>query len=126
MGPETFKLFLAMGVPLKQLYGQTETLGAYTLQTGDELDVETVGPPFPGCEVRILDPDPEGVGELVTRHDNMFLGYFRNEEATRADIRDGWMYTGDAGHFDAKGRSEARREGKRCGSPCRSRWSPYN
>src|SRR3546814_8248233 len=60
MGPETFKLFLAMGVPLKQLYGQTETLGAYTLQTGDELDVETVGPPFPGCEVRILDPDPEG------------------------------------------------------------------
>ncbi|HEY9568976.1 MAG TPA: AMP-binding protein, partial [Thalassobaculum sp.] len=104
MGPETFKLFLAMGVPLKQLYGQTETLGAYTLQTGDELDVETVGPPFPGCEVRILDPDPEGVGELVTRHDNMFLGYFRNEEATRADLRDGWMYTGDAGYFDAKGR----------------------
>src|SRR3546814_9296648 len=66
--------------------------------------VGTVGPPFPGCEVRILDPDPEGVGELVTRHDNMFLGYFRNEEATRADLRDGWMYTGDAGYYDAKGR----------------------
>lgn len=104
MGPETFKLFLAMGVPLKQLYGQTETLGAYTLQTGRDLDVDTVGPPFAGCEVRILNPDSEGVGEIVTRHENMFLGYFRNEEATRADLRDGWMHTGDAGFFDAKGR----------------------
>jgi long-chain acyl-CoA synthetase len=104
MGPETFKLFLAMGVPLKQLYGQTETLGAYTLQAGSELDVDTVGPPFEGCEVKILKPDVEGVGEIVTRHDNMFLGYFRNEEATKADLRDGWMHTGDAGFFDSKGR----------------------
>ena len=104
MGPETFKLFLAMGVPLKQLYGQTETLGAYTLQVGNDLDVDTVGPPFEGCEVKILNPDSEGVGEIVTRHDNMFLGYFRNEEATAADLRDGWMHTGDAGFFDAKGR----------------------
>jgi len=104
MGPETFKLFLAMGVPLKQLYGQTETLGAYTLQAGNELDVDTVGPPFEGCEVKILNPDSEGVGEIVTRHDNMFLGYFKNEEATKADLRDGWMHTGDAGFFDAKGR----------------------
>ncbi|MEQ9138565.1 MAG: AMP-binding protein [Thalassobaculum sp.] len=104
MGPETFKLFLAMGVPLKQLYGQTEMLGAYTLQAGSELDVDTVGPPFEGCEVKILNPDVEGVGEIVTRHDNMFLGYFRNEEATRADMRDGWMHTGDAGYFDSKQR----------------------
>ncbi len=104
IGPETFKLFLAMGVPLKQLYGQTETLGAYTLQTGKDLDVDTVGLPFEGCEVKILNPDSEGVGEIVTRHDNMFLGYFRNEEATKADLRDGWMHTGDAGFFDAKSR----------------------
>lgn len=104
MGPDTFKLFLAMGIPLKQLYGQTETLGAYTLQTGDDLDVDTVGPPFQGCEVKIENPDSEGVGEIVTRHPDMFLGYFRNEEATKADLRDGWMHTGDAGFFDAKGR----------------------
>jgi len=104
MGPETFKLFLAMGVPLKQLYGQTEATGAYTLQTGEELDVDTVGPPFAGCDVRIVNADSEGVGEIVTRHDNMFIGYFRNEEATKADLRDGWMHTGDAGFFDAKGR----------------------
>ncbi|MEQ8251656.1 MAG: AMP-binding protein [Oceanibaculum nanhaiense] len=104
LGPETFKLFLAMGVPLRQLYGQTELMGAYTLQDGKEIDCDTVGPPFPGTDVRIADPDASGVGEIVTRHDNMFLGYYNNEEATRADMRDGWMYTGDAGYFDDKGR----------------------
>jgi long-chain acyl-CoA synthetase len=104
MGPDTFKLFLAMGIPLKQLYGQTETLGAYTLQDGKELDVDTVGAPFEGCEVKIENPDPEGVGEIVTRHPNMFTGYYKNPEATAADLRDGWMHTGDAGYFDAKGR----------------------
>jgi long-chain acyl-CoA synthetase len=104
MGPETFKLFLAMGIPLKQLYGQTETLGAYTLQEGKELDVDTVGLPFEGCDVKIENPDPEGVGEIVTTHANMFAGYYNNEEATQADFRDGWMHTGDAGYFDSKGR----------------------
>ena len=104
MGPDTFKLFLAMGVPLKQLYGQTETMGAYTLQTGSELDVDTVGEPFSGVEVRIENPDPDGVGEIVTRHPDMFTGYYKNEDATQADLRDGWMHTGDAGFFDAKGR----------------------
>lgn len=104
MGPDTFKLFLAMGIPLKQLYGQTETMGAYTLQAGSELDVDTVGIPFEGTEVNIANPDPEGVGEIVTRHPNMFTGYYKNPEATESDLRDGWMHTGDAGYFDAKGR----------------------
>lgn len=104
LGPDTFKLFLAMGVPLRQLYGQTELMGAYTLQDGRELDCNTVGPPFRDCEVRIDNPDAEGVGEIVTRHPDMFAGYYLNEAATRADLRDGWMHTGDAGYFDAKGR----------------------
>ncbi|KZD12702.1 AMP-binding protein [Oceanibaculum pacificum] len=104
LGPDTFKMFLAMGVPLRQLYGQTELMGAYTLQDGKDLDCDTVGAVFEGTEVRIDDPDPSGIGEIVTRHDNMFLGYYKNEAATNADIRDGWMYTGDAGFFDAKNR----------------------
>ena len=104
MGPDTFKLFLAMGVPLKQLYGQTELIGAYTLQDGKELDVDTVGVPFRDCEVKILDADPSGVGEIVTRHPNMFRGYYKNPEATAVDMRDGWMHTGDAGYFDKKNR----------------------
>jgi len=104
MGPDTFKLFLAMGVPLKQLYGQTELLGAYTLQDGKEIDVDTVGVPFEGCEVKIIDADTDGVGEIITRHPNMFRGFHKNEEATKEDMKDGWMHTGDAGFFDAKGR----------------------
>ena len=93
-----------MGVPLRQLYGQTELLGAYTLQDGREIDVDTVGVPFDGCEVKIIDADKDGVGEIVTRHPNMFRGFYKNDEATKGDMKDGWMHTGDAGFFDAKGR----------------------
>jgi long-chain acyl-CoA synthetase len=100
LGPDTFKFFLAMGVPLRQLYGQTELMGAYTLHKPDDVDFDTVGPPFEQCEVKIDNPDSEGVGEIVTRHPNMFAGYYKNEEATAAELRDGWMYTGDAGYFN--------------------------
>ncbi len=100
LGPETFKFFLAMGVPLRQLYGQTELMGAYTIHSPEDVDFDTVGVPFEGCEVRIDKPDSEGVGEIVTRNPNMFAGYYKNEEATRADVHDGWMYTGDAGYFN--------------------------
>ncbi|MCS6779568.1 MAG: AMP-binding protein [Geminicoccaceae bacterium] len=105
LGPDTFKFFLAMGVPLRQLYGQTELAGAYTLQRDDELDTDSSGVPFPDTEIRIEDPDENGVGEIVTRHPGMFKGYFRNEQATRETLtEDGWMRTGDAGYLDAKGR----------------------
>jgi long-chain acyl-CoA synthetase len=93
-----------MGVPLRQLYGQTELLGAYTIHTAEDVDFNTVGVPFDKTiEVKIDNPDANGVGEIVTRHPNMFAGYFKNEAATKADLRDGWMHTGDAGYFDAKG-----------------------
>ncbi|MCP5368682.1 MAG: long-chain fatty acid--CoA ligase [Hyphomicrobiales bacterium] len=103
MGPDTFKFFQAMGVPLRQLYGQTELGGAYTIHEWTDIDFDTVGKPFDNSEVRIENPDENGVGEIVARTGGMFLGYFRNEEATKEDVRDGWMYTGDAGYFDAKG-----------------------
>nr|VFK24362.1 MAG: long-chain acyl-CoA synthetase [Candidatus Kentron sp. LFY] len=106
LGPDTFKLFLAMGIPLRQLYGQTELMGAYTLQKAPngEVDFDTVGIPFRDCQVVIRDPDKNGVGEIVTRHPNMFVGYYKNIESYQADMRDGWMHTGDAGYFDAAGR----------------------
>jgi len=104
LGPDTFRFFRAMGVPLRQLYGQTETLGAYTLHRPGEVDFDTVGVPFNReIEIRIETPDANGVGELVARHPNMFLGYYKNPEATAADLRDGWMYTGDAGYIDRQG-----------------------
>lgn len=105
LGPDTFRFFLAMGVPLRQLYGQTELCGAYTIQRPGEIDFDSSGVPFPDCEVRIDDPDENGVGEIQAKTPGMFLGYFRNEEATRETLTgDGFMKTGDAGFFDAKGR----------------------
>lgn len=104
LGPDTFKFFLAMGVPLRQLYGQTELLGAYTIHRFDDVDFDTVGVPFTDdIKVEIKDPDPEGIGEIVTTHQNMFMGYYKNEEASKAEMKDGWMQTGDAGYYNDQG-----------------------
>lgn len=99
LGPETFKFFLAMGVPLRQLYGQTEACGAYTIHRPGDIDFDSVGLPFDNSEVRIEGADEHGVGEIVARTSGMFAGYYRDEQATRADLRDGWLYTGDAGYI---------------------------
>jgi long-chain acyl-CoA synthetase len=101
LGPDTFKFFRAMGVPLRTLYGQTETLGAYTLHPEDAVDPDTTGVPMAKeIEIRIDRPDIHGVGEIVIRHPNMFLGYYKNPEISAADIKDGWLQSGDAGYFN--------------------------
>ncbi|MBI3513102.1 MAG: AMP-binding protein, partial [Proteobacteria bacterium] len=74
-----------------------------TLHKPREVDLDSVGVAFDDVDIRIDRPDANGVGEIVTRHRNMFAGYFRGEAATSADLRDGWLYTGDAGYFNAKG-----------------------
>jgi long-chain acyl-CoA synthetase len=102
LGPDTFKFFRAMGVPLRTLYGQTELLGAYTLHRTGEVDPDTVGVAMADdIEIRVQNPDVHGVGEIVVRHPNMFLGYYKSPEASAADMRDGWMQSGDAGYFNA-------------------------
>ncbi len=99
LGPDTFKFFLAMGVPLRQLYGQTELAGAYTIHEAHDVDFDTVGIPFRNAEVRIDNPDHNGVGEVVAKTTGMFLGYYKNQAATDESLEDGWMHTGDAGYF---------------------------
>jgi long-chain acyl-CoA synthetase len=102
LGPDTFRFFQAMGVPLRQIYGQTETLGAYTVHRPGEVNQDTVGVAFTDeIETRIDKPDHNGLGEIVTRHPNMFSGYFGMPE--NPDLRDGWLHTGDAGYFDKAG-----------------------
>ncbi|PZA09395.1 long-chain fatty acid--CoA ligase [Rhodopseudomonas palustris] len=104
LGPDTFRFFRAMGVPLRTLYGQTELLGAYTLHQPDAVDPDTTGVPMGAeIEIKIENPDVQGIGEVVVRHPNMFLGYYKNPEASTADIKDGWMQSGDAGYFNASG-----------------------
>ncbi|MEL6964354.1 MAG: AMP-binding protein, partial [Pseudomonadota bacterium] len=106
LGPDTFKFFLAMGVPLRQLYGQTELCGAYTLQRAEDgLDFDSSGVAFDNTKIRIENPDENGVGEIVTFHPDMFKGYYKQLETTQETLTaDGWMMTGDAGFLDEKGR----------------------
>ena len=99
LGPDTFRFFLAMGMPLKQLYGQTELAGSYTIHRSGDIDFESVGLPFENAEIYIKDPDSQGIGEIVAKTTGMFKGYYKNEAATNEDVRDGWMHTGDAGYF---------------------------
>ncbi|WP_421780612.1 long-chain fatty acid--CoA ligase [Kiloniella litopenaei] len=104
MGPDTFKFFLSMGIPLRQLYGQTEALGAHTIHKADDVNHETVGSPMPGVELRIDNPDKEGLGEIVVNHGNMMRGYYKNEAASKETFGDdGWFLTGDAGYFNDDG-----------------------
>ncbi|MGI9510523.1 MAG: AMP-binding protein [Geminicoccaceae bacterium] len=106
LGPDIFKFFLAMGVPLRQLYGQTELCGAYTLQRPEHgLDFDSSGTAFDNTEIRIERPDENGVGEIVTRHPGMFKGYYKQPETSKETLtEDDWMMTGDAGFIDDKGR----------------------
>ena len=104
LGPDTFRFFRAMGVPLRTLYGQTELLGAYTLHQADSVDPDTTGVPMGReVEIRIDGADTNGVGEIVVKHPNMFLGYYKNPEGSVADMLDGWMKSGDAGYFNPAG-----------------------
>jgi len=101
LGPDTFKFFRAMGVPLRTLYGQTELLGAYTLHPGDKVDPDTTGVAMAeDIEIRIDAPDSQGIGEIVVRHPNMFLGYYKSPETSAADMKEGWLHSGDAGYFN--------------------------
>lgn len=104
MGPDTFKFFQAMGVPLKQLYGQTEGLGAYTIHKWDEVDHNSVGYPMHDCTISIINPDHEGLGEIVVSHPNLMSGYYKNEKDSQEAFDDqGRFLTGDAGYLDEKG-----------------------
>ncbi len=104
MGPDTFKFFMALGVPMLQLYGQTELGGIYATQKHGDRDFDGVGSGLNAdYQIRIDGADKNGVGEIVSRHPYMFKGYYKNEAATLADLRDGWMHTGDAGYFKPSG-----------------------
>ena len=98
LGPDIFRFFHAVGVNLKQIYGQTEVSGISVAHRDDDIKFHTVGTPVPGMEVRL----GEG-GEILTRSPSVFLGYYRNEEATEEALRDGWLYSGDAGYMDDDG-----------------------
>jgi long-chain acyl-CoA synthetase len=98
MGPDHFRFFHALGVNLKQIYGQTEVAGISVVHRSGDIKFDTVGHPIPGTEVKI----GEG-GEILTRSPSVFLGYYKNPEATEKTLQDGWLYSGDRGFIDDDG-----------------------
>jgi len=98
MGPDHFRFFHALGVNLKQIYGQTEVAGISVVHRSGDIKFDTVGHPIPGTEVKISDD-----GEILTRSSSVFLGYYKNPEATEKSLQDGWLYSGDRGFIDDDG-----------------------
>ncbi|MDC9529022.1 long-chain fatty acid--CoA ligase [Pseudoalteromonas sp. Angola-7] len=103
MGPDTFRFFQTIGVPLRQLYGQTEMCGAYTIHDQNDVDYDSVGFAFDNAKIKVINEDEAGVGEIVAKTVGMFTGYLNNQDAYNEDVKDGWMHTGDAGYFKPSG-----------------------
>ena len=98
LGPDVFRFYHGLGVNLKQIYGQTENIGiAYVHRDGD-VRFDTVGKPLPGGECRITED-----GEIISRSPAVCKGYYKKEDASAETIKDGWLYSGDAGRLTKDG-----------------------
>ncbi|MGQ0571829.1 MAG: AMP-binding protein [Armatimonadota bacterium] len=98
LGPDYHKFFRAMGLNLKQIYGQTEIAGISCVHRDGQVRFWTMGAPIANTEV-VLSSD----GEILERSPSVFLGYYKNSEATTKALRDGWLYSGDTGELDPSG-----------------------
>jgi long-chain acyl-CoA synthetase len=98
LGPEIFNMFQALGVNIKQAYGMTEQTAASVIHRTDDIRLDTVGKPLPGIEFRVSD-----TGELLSRGDTIFKGYYKDAEATAKALQDGWFHSGDAGLVEPDG-----------------------
>jgi long-chain acyl-CoA synthetase len=95
--------FNAMGLPMIQGYGMTENAPIIAVNKDRYSKPASVGLPMPGTEIRILDEDGSGVGEIVCRGESVMLGYYDDPEETARVLVDGWLHTGDFGYFDSDG-----------------------
>jgi long-chain acyl-CoA synthetase len=103
MEPSTMQFFYDLGVPVVNGYGLTEAGTVLTLNDLKPFRADTVGKPLPGVELRILNPDSEGVGEVAARSKTLMSHYLDDPELTVETIVDGWLLTGDLGRFDGNG-----------------------
>jgi long-chain acyl-CoA synthetase len=96
IAPEVLKFYMGIGVPMFELYGMTENAAVATANRPGRIKLGTVGEPHPAIELRL----DEETGEILTRHPAVFVGYYRDPEATaRAKTPDGWLHTGDIGEW---------------------------
>ena len=98
--PEMIESFNLMGINTFQGYGLTESSPIVAVHRDRYHHGSAVGPAMPETEIRIEDPDEDGIGEILTRGPSVMLGYYENPEATAEVLRDGWLYTGDYGYLD--------------------------
>ena len=92
-----------MGVRVLQGYGLTECAPLLAGNNDFFMKSDSTGLPIPGVEIRIFNPDNEGIGEIIARGENIMQGYYKDKAATDAVIRDGWFHTGDLGYIDQEG-----------------------
>ncbi len=98
LGPELFTFYQALGVNLKQIYGQTEIVGIAYMHRDGDVRPDTVGKPLPGTECRISEE-----GEILSRSASVTPGYFGLPEKTAELLEGGWLHSGDAGYIDDNG-----------------------
>jgi long-chain acyl-CoA synthetase len=103
MEPSTMQFFYDLGIPVVNGYGLTEAGTALTLNDLKPFRADTVGKPLPGVELRILNPDAEGVGEVAARSNTIMSHYLDDPELTLETIVEGWLLTADLGRFDRSG-----------------------
>jgi len=98
IAPELIKWFMALGIDMREVYGQTENCGLATAMPPDRIKLGTVGVARPDTDVRL---SPQG--EILLKGPHVFMGYYKNPERTAETIIDGWLHTGDVGRIDADG-----------------------
>ena len=103
MEPSTMQFFYDLGLPVVNGYGLTEGGTALTLNDLKPFRADTVGKPLPGVELRILNPDANGIGEVAARSKTLMSHYLDDPDLTLETIVDGWLLTGDLGRFDGSG-----------------------
>ncbi len=103
MEPSTLQFFYDLGIPVANGYGLTEAGTSLTLNDLKPFRADTVGKPLPGVELRVLNPDAEGIGEVAVRGKTVMSHYLDDPELTAQTIVDGWLVTGDLGRFDGDG-----------------------
>jgi long-chain acyl-CoA synthetase len=101
--PETLQFFYDLGIPVANGYGLTEAGTAITVNDLKPFRADTVGKPLPGMEVRIVNADAQGIGEVTVRSKTVMSGYLNEPELTAETIVGGWLLTGDLGRFDGAG-----------------------
>lgn len=98
LGPDYLKYFRGMGLNLKQIYGQTEVAGISCVHRDGQVRFWTMGYPIANTEIRLTEE-----GEIICRSPSVFLGYYRNSDATAQALRKGWLHSGDYGALDPSG-----------------------